>query len=93
MVVQRLDHDCGPVLNDWIIFHTAAPASSGQFRRNRKTSLLTLYHVPLTRRICVCRSSLLNWAKFKNQSRRGGCIQPAHPLPFLKGADYNSSIH
>jgi hypothetical protein len=29
MVVQRLDHDSDPVLNEWIIFHTAAPC---QFR-------------------------------------------------------------
>ena len=72
ILVQRLDHNCDPVLDSFLIFHTA-PARSGQFRRNRKTSLLTLYHVPLTRRIWVCRSSLLSWAKFKDQSRRSGC--------------------
>jgi hypothetical protein len=92
MLVQRLDHDSAPVPDGWIIFHTVPcqPVSISAKSQDKSAHCISR---PLTRRIWVCRSSLVNWAKFKNQSCRGGSIQAAHRLYFLKGADYNSSIH
>src|SRR6266566_3548095 len=93
ILVQRLDHNCDPVPDSFLIFHTA-PARSGQFRRNRKTSLLTLYHVPLTRRILGLQKQPAELGQVqKPVSPEWMLIQPAHPLSFSKGADYNSSIH
>jgi hypothetical protein len=85
MLVQRLDQWLHPSF----ILPPADQGHSGEIARLVRPLFIASPGAPNL----SCRSSLVNWAKFKNQSCRDGKIQAAHPLSFLKGADYNSSIH
>jgi len=71
MVVQRLDHDSDPVLMSGSSFTLLPLPVQGNFGEIERL-VCSLYITSLDGRFGFCRSSLLNWAKFKNRSRRGG---------------------